>query len=897
MAALHAQPDRIASSIDRARSVTLHGHVHPLATPSNDDGPVEPSFAVTGTTLHLKPSASQQRALEQLLEEQRNPASPNFRKWLTPEEYADRFGVSRGDIARIDAWLESQGFTTGHVARGRSWVVFSGTAEHVRNAFHTAVHRYRLGAELHYANASAPSIPAALQHIVSGVDGLHDFVPKNDMTTVTGTHYLAPDDLATIYDIKPLYQAGIDGTGQTIAIVGASSVDLADIRTFRARFNLPDLTPQLIVVPDLGDPGRNSAFQEADLDLEWSGAVARNATIIYVYSRSAFNAIAYAIDQNLAPVVSASFSGCEALNSSILVSFRAMAQQANAQGITWVNSTGDSGAAACDANGSAIAQNGTAVRFPASIPEVTGVGGTELDDQDGNYWNASNDANGASAISYIPEKVWNESATRHALVAGGGGASRFYPKPMWQSGPGVPDDNYRDVPDLALSASTHDGYYSYSGGSVVVFGGTSASTPTFAGMLALINHYLVSKGGQPGLGNVNPMLYRLAGIQGVFHDITNGGNVVPCSAGSPNCTAGTLGYNAGPGYDQATGLGSPDLANMVLQWSSAAAGPVVAVSFDRNPVYRQAPDASGFNWAVKITLTEEAGVGSILTGLTANGQSLDIGSLFSSGTIPPNSSISATLGYQTLTVPATVTLAFTGVDAGGRQWSQQFPLQFLGPPPAPELVGASNAASGQQAYAPGMVLSVYGSQLGSTTQSAAAIPLLNYMGTLSANVNGFSAPFYFVSPGQVNLQIPYEVQPGAATLSISNGLLSSRLSLQVAPSAPGIFMDANSATVPFASGSRGQVLFLYITGEGQVTPSVATGSTPPPSIFPKPRLPVSMTVGGVDAPIQFIGIPNGLAGVTQINFTVPPAAPLGMQPVVVTVGTVSSAAANFTVTP
>src|SRR5262249_48823846 len=161
-----------------------------------------------------------------------------------------------------------------------------------------------------------------------------------------------------------------------------------DINLFRTQFNLSPAVPQVVLAPGF-DPGTTSSLGEVDLDLQWAGAVARNATIVYVYSTSAFSALRYVVDQNLAPVVSASYSiGCEAqVSAATLVFYQQVAQQAAAQGITWVNSSGDPGAAACDRNGSSIAQNGRAVRFPASIPEVTAVGGTQFDEQGGVYWN------------------------------------------------------------------------------------------------------------------------------------------------------------------------------------------------------------------------------------------------------------------------------------------------------------------------------------------------------------------------------------------------------------------------------------------------------------------------------------------------------------------------------
>ena len=428
--------------------------------------------------------------------------------------------------------------------------------------------------EAHFANATDVWIPASLDGIVTGIRGLDDFRPKPRRATTArlpefnasdGSHYLSPDDLAVIYDIQPLYAAGFDGTGQKLVIAGQTDVNLTDLRAFRTEFNLAPKDPQLVLVGK--DPGTSQAdLIEAHLDLEWSGAVARNATIIYVYSQNVFESLQYAIDQNLAPVMSLSYGGCEQGSPT---SFRTMAQQANAQGITWFNASGDSGAAGCDA-GAVLASQGPAATFPADIPEVTAVGGTEFNEAGGTYWSTQNNANLKSALSYIPEKAWNDTQAGGSLAASGGGASTIYTKPWWQTGSGVPKDNARDVPDVSLTASaTHGGYVMYSGGTLLSAGGTSAASPAFAGMVSILNHYLSAKGAisKPGLGNINPALYTLAqNTSGIFHDITAGNNIVPCAAGSKGCVNGSFGYTAGPGYDLATGLGSVDAYNLVTKW-------------------------------------------------------------------------------------------------------------------------------------------------------------------------------------------------------------------------------------------------------------------------------------------------------------------------------------------
>ncbi|MBS1876964.1 MAG: S8 family serine peptidase [Acidobacteria bacterium] len=915
-----AQPVRITKRIDKTRRTSIACCLAPAARPELDMGAAAEDFAVDGLTLYTRPTAEQQAELERLLAEQQDPKSANYRRFLTPEQYADRFGLNAGDVAKLVEWLRDEGFTVKGSSRGRNWIAFSGAAGRLRSAFGANIRRYRVDGQMHYANSGRLTVPEALAGTVAGVEGLDDLEPgptpivAPEMNGTAGRHYLAPDDIATIYNINAAYKAGLDGAGQKVAVVGTSAVDVADITAFRTKFNLPAMDLQTVLVPNYPNPGINKgSLPEADLDIEWSGAVARKATIIYVYSTSALTAVRHVIDQKLAPVVSRSFSVvCEKdyipeYYGSVL-QYQTLAQQAAVQGITWVNSSGDSGAAGCDVNSSSIAQNGLGVRFPQSVPEVTAVGGTQFNEGSGSYWAAANDANSASALSYIPETVWNDASAGHGILAGGGGVSAVFRKPSWQTGPGVPDDGMRDIPDISMSSSVyHVPYYVATGGSAGYYGGTSVATPIFAGVVALLNQFLTAAGAlqQPGLGNLNPTLYKLAQTApNVFHDVVTGDNKVPCSAGSPDCVGGWVGYNAGPGYDLATGLGSPDVGNLLLNWpNKPASEALVVVTITPNPVYQQKADSSGNQWFYTITLTEEAGVAATLSSLTIDGSPVSAASLtswFGSLSIPARGSLTVSLGVGALQVPRTRVYKFTGTDASGRAWSQEIPVLFNPAVTAPTVAGVSNAASGQLVYAPGMIMSVYGSQMAAAPQAAGAVPLLTIMQHSSATINGVLAPLYFVSPNQVNVQIPYETKAGAATLIIDNGQSSVAYGFSVAAVAPGVFVDSAGAPVPYAQGRRGDVLILFITGQGQVSPAIATGAAPAAtsvSQLPVPQQAVKLSIGGADAKILFAGIPNGLVGVTQINFQVPDGAPLGLQKLVVTVGDVGSAPVNFTVTP
>jgi hypothetical protein len=588
---LRGQQDRITSAIDNRRFVVLDSTIRPLALAEHgDEGLVEPSRKLPWMTLWFKRTPAQEDALARLLTEQQNNSSERYHKWLTSEEYATEFGLSPDDIERVAAWLEGQGFRVEYRANDRDFIAFSGTADQVRNTFHTEIHRYTIRGESHYSNATAPSVPEALGDVVLSLQGLTDVHPQprvmRGKPAVTlhpnedngdGTESLAPDDIATIYDIAPLYQRGINGAGQSIAVLGGSSINLNDIRAFRSHYNLPGADPQIIECcgPDPGET-MDDAELEADLDVEWSSAVARGANIILVFALNPIDTVQYVVDNKVAPVVSESFGVCEKGAVAMGLSFdtyRSLAQAANAKGMTWLGASGDSGAADCDSSNNSEAALGLAVEFPASIPEVTGVGGTEFNEGIGTYWSGTNGADLGSALGHISEMAWNDTPQAGQLCASGGGPSSFFSKPSWQTGTGVPADGMRDVPDVSLTASpVHDPYNVFTidpstGQSIeTVVGGTSASAPVFAGIVALLNQSL-AQAGQGTAGNINPELYALAGRPGVFHDITTGNNTVPCSIG-PNCGSGSYGYLAGPGYDLVTGLGSVDAYEMVACWSN-----------------------------------------------------------------------------------------------------------------------------------------------------------------------------------------------------------------------------------------------------------------------------------------------------------------------------------------
>lgn len=629
-----AQADRIAGPVSGEEMIPLQGNVHGLARPEFDEGRAAGSRILRSTSLVMKPSAAQQGELNALLEQQRDRTSLNYHKWLTPAQFADKFGLGQNDLAKVNSWLQSQGLTVTRIANSRNQIFFEGTVAQIENAFKIEIHNYLVNGELHYSNSGEPSIPAALAGVVLAVHNLHNFQPRphtifrkvqgseaepHFASHLSGDHFVAPGDFATIYDVNPLYNDGNTGSGANIAVTGQSSISLNDVANFRSASGLAAKAPTLLLMPGTGISTRCAGDEgESDLDLEWSGGVAKNASITLVYAGvttgdtctnrqfGAFDALQYAVDNKVAPIIANSYGNCESnVGESEADTIQGWVQQANSQGQTVLSASGDSGAADCDYQVSS-ATHGLAVDVPGAIPEVTAMGGTEFTGDsagtvtNGNasatqYWSGTTGGNDtiSSALSYIPEETWNDTSnsenTGSDLAASGGGTSIFFSKPSWQTGTGVPNDGKRDMPDLALNASPfHDGYlfcsedgpngtivqsctngFRESNGDLAVVGGTSAAAPTFAGVLSLISQHL----GLTGLGNINPTLYALASSHAsAFHDITTGNNIVPCTQGTTDCPATApfqYGFTATTGYDQVTGLGSIDVNALAVAWAAS----------------------------------------------------------------------------------------------------------------------------------------------------------------------------------------------------------------------------------------------------------------------------------------------------------------------------------------
>ncbi len=389
-------PDRINGSLNAGPKVALRGNVHGFAKPDNDLGRADGSRLMQGITVAFHPSEAQQKDLDQFIAELGDRSSPNYHKYLTPKQFGERFGMSWNDLNKVIAWLEAEGFINIKVANGRNEITFDGTVGQVESAFGVEMHHYLVDGVVHFANVGEPSIPAALGGAVLNVGHLHNFAPKprakvqpHLTSFVSGNHFLSPADFATIYDLNLLYSAGSDGSGQKIAVVGQSTVSTTDLNNFRTAAGLPASTVTMTLQ---GGTGTKCAGDEgeSDLDIEWAGGVAKKATIIFVYAglnsgdacgsaraNSVWDALDYAVQHNVAPFISTSYGFCESgLGATFSNQVQGWAKQGQTQGQTIVSATGDAGAADCDTGQSATM--GLAVDVPASIPEVTGAGGTEF---------------------------------------------------------------------------------------------------------------------------------------------------------------------------------------------------------------------------------------------------------------------------------------------------------------------------------------------------------------------------------------------------------------------------------------------------------------------------------------------------------------------------------------
>ena len=832
----------IGRLVDESRAVTLEGNVHPLARAEFDQGTVSAETKLERMMLALKPSASQQAALDALVEAQHDPRSPLYRQWLTPAEFGARFGVSSQDINQVTAWLQSHGFSVDEIPASHRLIVFSGTAGQVADTFHTEIHRYRVAGVAHIANAQDPQVPAELAGVVDGIVSLHDFrhtpaiaarraLGARPLYSSGSTHYLFPADFAAIYDLNSLYGAGTNGAGTAIAIVGRSNITLSDVTSFRAEAGLAANSPTVILAG--ADPGLVSGDQdEATLDVEWSGAVAPAATVKLVAAGSTATSdgvdlsAQYIVNHATAPVVSTSYGSCEQqMGASELAFYNSLWQQAASQGMSSFVASGDSGAAGCSA-ATASAGAGAGVNGLCSSPYSTCVGGTEFNEGSNyaTYWSSSNSASYSSALGYIPEMVWNESGSNggSGLWASGGGASQVYTQPAWQQGVNGAGaaNGMRAVPDVAVSAAGHDGYVIFENGSFWIISGTSAASPSFAGVMALV---VQSQGGK-GQGNANAALYPLLNAaHNPFHSTPSGNNTVP----------GEEGFSAsGASYNLATGLGSVDGAVLVASWGpSAAAGADFALSASAGGGTVQPGSTATFT----VNVTESGSASSAVTlavkapaGVTATVQP---------ATILPGTPATVTLTVAPAASAGAQNITITGSNASGSQ-SLTYVLTV---PQAPSL--ALTAASGSVAVVQGasnmvgFTVNTGGSFSGTTSFSVVGLPTgvtaqwsanpLTAASSVSANPVSLTLTASASAPATSAALVVTAVGDGLAASQNLTLLVQPASAVELAVTPTALSMSAlSTATVTVTATPWGSVTASANPGTG-LLPSARRGIRPP----------------------------------------------------------------------
>jgi hypothetical protein len=836
---------RIVTMIDNTHRAALPG-THPSRARSADDiGAVASDFQLRGVTLVFSRTAAQQTALDQLATAQQDTSSPLYHHWLSSEQFAARFGAADADIATASRWLESEGFRVDSVSRSRSRIFFSGTAGNVSHAFGVALHHYKAKSETtsHFAPSTSLSIPAALAPAVMTVVNLSNYRPVSNIvagrhktlplvTPVQADVFLTPPGVATVYDVKPIYESGCNGSGQLIAVVGQSAVVAQDLANFQVALGVPIKPQSLNLVPGSGASAiRTMDEAEGDLDLEYTSAMAPGASVAYYYSGDSGDAITaaeYVIDNNLAQILSISFGFCEVPgDEQYVASIDAVLEQGAVQGQTIVVASGDNGSTACNGFGEgapASLRYTPAVSYPGSSPWVVSMGGTEFPAADvtmspinETYWTPpSGDDPLAAPISYIPETVWND--TYSGNDAGGGGASIMELLPAWQIGvPGIPGGTQRLVPDLSLASSAinpgylicstdpavSEGSGSCNAGffvganlpSVTEVGGTSVAAPIFAGLVAVLNQVKGYAGGQ---GLLNPVLYTLASDPAIyaaaFHDITEGGN---------NCTRAICGvgpqttdYLAGVGYDEASGLGSIDFANLVAAWPSAT---------DADPVTTTT--------TVKVSSTTPLyGATVTLTATVVNGSGGAV--MFSDNStalgypVTVNSSGVAVMSLSTLPRGSNaITAAYVGTTLCSPSTSPSV-LVSVGLIPS-----TTNVTASPQLSVFGMSVTLIATVTGADPSSGDLVMFANHSAMIgSASKSGLNVATLILSTLPVGTNVITASYPGTATVAAS---ISAPVTVIVVPAVTATTITASAYTP--VSGAN-VVLSARVTSNGPPVP-------------------------------------------------------------------------------
>lgn len=925
-------PARVLTTVNMTELTRLQGNAMVSKVATADLGSIDGSTQMSHMLLLLEPSNEQKQELTQLIAAQLDPTSLYFHKWLTPTEFGQRFGVAQADIDKVTAWLESNGFTVDEVAANHRVVVFSGTASQVSGAFHTSFHRYQMSQSVRIANDSDPQVPMALSPVIHGLVSLNDSERKpmhrsyglfkynaetkaltpvsvaadsvspaagntggvQAMTSVTVNstlfHAVSPYDFAAIYNLKPVWSQGYDGTGQSIAIISPSDLNQSDVDSFRAQFGLPPTHMTKIYAST--NPGITANVEETALDVEWSGAVAKGANIDLVIGAATLTtdgvdiASLYAVNNNVAPIISLSYGECEFyLGASGNAFYNALWEQAAAQGQSVFVASGDAGASTCE-QGSYVSTLGKTVNGLGSTPYNVSVGGTDLYGTYTNtaaYWNSTNDSTTmASATGYIPEIPWNDScgnpqllgvlqakkgftetttaalcgnATKittsnyRSIVGGGGGASNCisttdgtitgctggYPKPSWQAGSGVPADGVRDLPDVSLFAG--DGLW----GSFYLYCYSQATTTQTCDLSNSTN--VQGAGGTsfatPAFAGIMAIINQKMGVsQGnpapVFYALANTQTALNCNSldgsASPSCIFHDVqaGSNAGACYYKS---------------STGARDCTVSSTSNTYGVVNGNAATAGYDLAI--------GLGSVdITNLVSN---------WSAVSLARNTTTTA------------LTLSSKAMAYGSNQTASIAVSSASGTPTGDVSILPSSTAANAFISSPGTLAK------GSATLSLSLLPVGSY--TVKAHYAGDTN---YLASDSATQSITVTQAATAMTASLSRSAITAGQTsmLSIAVSAAGAGLNP-TGTVTVTDTTTGATLGTYT-----LTPS----STAVASAYNLSITPTSLVGGANTLTIAYSGDINYAASNTTatLTFSAPLALTLGSSALTLTTGTSAS---------
>ncbi|MBB5063750.1 S53 family peptidase [Granulicella mallensis] len=929
-----SQANRVSAQANLSQQTKLTGHIPAWATANRQTATPVDLSAPMNISLVLRRDPAVETAFEQLLADQQNPASPHYHQWLTPQQIGTLYGPTQADLDAITSWATGQGLKLVSVQPNRVIVELTGSTAAVASVFHTSFAYFNLGTETRFSAISEPSIPVAFSSVIQSVHGLTQahYAPQSKMslgqspaTTASrpqvnvgnNVNYILPNDFATIYGIASVYSGGdtgatIGSTPQHIAVIGRSRVAAADISNYETLAGLGNVQPNVVLAGT--DPGSSNTddASEATLDVQRVIGTAPGAQVDLVISKSTQSedgvdiAMAYNINTLHDPVMTISFGSCEASNGQAETNLlNTQFQTAAGLGISTFISAGDAGAAGCETPFvAAVPPQSLGINALCASGYVTCVGGTEFNDAAdiSKYWSSTNSNSGnESAISYIPEGAWNEPdatnssgvMTGYEVAAGGGGESVYIAKPSWQVGTGVPSGSFRYVPDVAFSAADHDGYFgcfaagqgscvsSSSGIPFIVFSGTSAAAPSMAGIAALLNTKL-----GVAQGNINPLLYSIAAATpSAFNDVTVAtSGVTGCTTATPSMcnnstpgpttlTGGLAGFEVGTGYDEATGLGSLNVANF-LTAAAAVGGAPAPASFSLTPSPLSLTLLAGATTGNTSTLTLMSLSG--FSGTVALTCAVSTASGTAAGTcaIAPASVTLASGGTGTSMVTintttgtsGTLNVTVTGVSGSITVTSSPITVTVTTPPVPSFTLSAATPSLSLTAGATAGNTDTF--TLASTNGFAGAVALTCAVSNTSGTAAGAcavaptSVPLSLGGTGTSVLTVNTTAGTSGAlnvTVTGSNGAITVTASIKVtvtAPAAPTFTFSASAPSLSFTSGAttgNSDTLTLTSTngfvGPVAITCSISTSSAAFQPMCSAAPASVTLTAGGTGTSI------------------------------------------------